>query len=57
MPIYTAKIKHRDLNALRLSDAGFLEQLSKARVVNSTALELHMGKTVLVTNIKWIKVI
>lgn len=33
MPIYTAKIKHRDLNALRLSDAGFLEQLSKARVV------------------------
>lgn len=25
MPIYTAKIKHKDLNALRLSGAGFLE--------------------------------
>lgn len=33
MPIYTAKIKHRDLTALRLSNAGFLEQLSKARVL------------------------
>lgn len=53
MPIYTAKIKHKDLNALRLSGAGFLEQLSKARVV-TPLLWLHMGKTGVVT-IKWIK--
>lgn len=51
MPIYTAKIKHRDLNALRLSDAGFLEQLSKARAVtppfwSSTWERLYLWRTV-----------